>query len=73
MYLLLPLACNTVFHARMKHIEIDYHFLDEKVVRGDLDARYIASIAQLPYLLTKLLSRPQFTILCSKLLPPWVA
>ena len=36
-------ASNLVFHARTTHVEIDYHFVREKVVRGDLSVKFIST------------------------------
>jgi histone deacetylase 1/2 len=41
------LSANPVFHARTKHIEVDFHFVREKVALGALDVRFIASGDQL--------------------------
>ena len=35
------LSANPIFHARMKHIEIDYHFVRERVVDKLLNIRFI--------------------------------
>jgi hypothetical protein len=37
------LASNPVFYGRAKHINIDYHFVREKVVKGLLQIDYVSS------------------------------
>jgi len=40
------LLANPVFHARSKHIEVDYHFVRERVARRLLDIEYISTKEQ---------------------------
>jgi len=40
----LSLASNPVYHARTKQIEVDYHFIREKVVNKDIHTRYISTL-----------------------------
>jgi histone deacetylase 1/2 len=37
------LSANPVFHARAKHIEIDFHFVRERVLKKQLHVRFISS------------------------------
>jgi histone deacetylase 1/2 len=49
------LSANPVFHARAKHIEIDFHFVRERVLRKQLQVRFISTRDQLADGFTKAL------------------
>ncbi|CAM8975113.1 unnamed protein product [Rhodiola kirilowii] len=49
------MASNPVFHARTKHIELDYHFVQEKVALRSHSVRFVPSTDQPADLLTKAL------------------
>ena len=54
------LATNPVYHARTKHIEIDIHFVRDKVLQRELEVRYVPSCDQVADCLTKALSSHRF-------------
>ena len=45
----LSIASNPIFYARTKHIEVDYHFVRERVLRHDLQVQFVALQDQLAY------------------------
>ena len=61
------LARNPVFHSKSKHIELDVHYIRDKVLKGELNIKYIPSKEQVVDVLTKPLSFPKFSYFYSKL------
>jgi len=61
------LAKNLVFHARMKYIEIQYHFIKEKVISGDIELTHVSTNEQLADIFIKPLGRIKFESMRSRL------
>jgi hypothetical protein len=64
----LALASNPVFHARTKHIEVDYYFVSENVLNCEILLKFINTHDQVADLFTKELLSAQFLTLKFKLL-----
>lgn len=63
----ISIAKNPVHHDRTKHVEIDRHFISEKVTSGSVELKYIPTRQQIADILTKALPRPNFEDLSNKL------
>lgn len=55
------LMTNPIFHARMKHIKVDFHFVHDMNRQRHLDVRFVSSNHQIIDALTKPLPKDQFT------------
>ena len=61
------LCANPVFHTRMKHVALDYHFIRANVQSGALRVSHVSTKDQLADALTKSLPRQRFQELFSKI------
>ena len=51
----IQLARNSVFHARTKHIEVHYHYIQEQVLASNIDLVYVSTEEQIVDIFTKAL------------------
>ena len=63
----IALAKNPVYHARTKHIEVQHHFVREKVARGAIMLEYCPTEEMLADVLTKALARERHERLTRRL------
>ncbi|KAI5318095.1 hypothetical protein L3X38_037803 [Prunus dulcis] len=63
----LALSANPIFHSRIKHLDVDFHFIRERVQSKDLIVQYVPTDEQVADILTKGLHSPIFIKHCSNL------
>ncbi|RVW86785.1 Retrovirus-related Pol polyprotein from transposon TNT 1-94 [Vitis vinifera] len=63
----LHIASNPVFHEMTKHIEVDCHFIREKIASGCVATSFVNSNDQLADIFTKSLRGPKIKYICNKL------
>lgn len=66
------LVANSVTKERMKHVEIDSHFIHDLVMKNELDVRYTSTKDQIENIMTNPLGETQFVPFKIKLMvfPP---
>lgn len=63
----LALSSNPVFYSKIKHLDTDYHFVREKVQKGNLVVQYIPTDDQIANVFTKGLHNLVFLKHCTSL------
>ncbi|GJV81566.1 hypothetical protein Tco_1517436 [Tanacetum coccineum] len=65
----IAISNNPVLHSRTKHIDIRYHFIRDRILKGDIELHFIPTKYQLVDIFTKPLDEPTFKRLIVELEP----
>nr|GEV18103.1 retrovirus-related Pol polyprotein from transposon TNT 1-94 [Tanacetum cinerariifolium] len=63
----IAISNNPMFHSRIKHIDIGYHFIRDHILKGDIELYFVPIDLQLADIFTKPLVKPSFTRLVAEL------
>jgi len=58
---------NSIMHSRAKHITIRYHFLKEKIAKGEVKLEFVPTLEQVVDVFTKPLPKEVFEYLQKKM------
>ena len=58
----MQIASNPIFYKMTKHIEVDCHFMIEKIAQNVIQTKHVKSEDELAYLFTKALTDPMKNI-----------